>query len=69
MAKKSTSKASTNTICGPSPAEDRQYRARNALETITRAAELQRDSSLMRDVKKLAQGQIATLQNVAKRGK
>lgn len=36
------------------PAADRQYRAQDALHTITRAEQHKKDPALMRDVRKLA---------------
>jgi hypothetical protein len=49
-------------------AQERKWRAQDALNTITRAGEIQRDRSLMRDVKVLAKEQMKTLQGVARNG-
>jgi hypothetical protein len=45
-------------------AQDRQWRAQNALETITRAAEIQKDRALMAEVRKIAEQQVKTLSAV-----
>ena len=42
-------------------AEDRKWKAEDALRTLNRADEIQRDGKLMADVKKLAQQQIQSL--------
>jgi len=47
-------------------ARERRYRAEDALRTLTRAAEIQCDRTLMRDVKVVAKEQMKTLQKVAK---
>jgi hypothetical protein len=80
MAKKSSAKSSSAAM--PSPcmeakstreqvAEQRKWRAQDALSTITRADEIKRDAALMRDVKAIAQKQVKTLTDIAKlpRGK
>lgn len=46
-------------------AQERKWRAQDALSTITRAAEIQRDRALMADVKKVAQEQVKSLSVVA----
>lgn len=54
-------------VAGPTPAmavEERKWRAEDDLRTITRACEIQRDSSRMREVKKLAGQQIKSLEKV-----
>lgn len=54
----------------PSPAqvrEERRWKAEDALRTITRAGEIQRDRGLMREVKKLATEQMSTLKSVVKK--
>jgi hypothetical protein len=48
-------------------ASDRMYRAQNALDTIMRAQEFQRDKALMRDVKKYAADQVKTIQQTVGR--
>lgn len=48
-------------------AERRRYQAEDALRTITRAGEIQRDRGLMREVKKLATEQMSTLKAVVKK--
>lgn len=45
-------------------ARERRYQAEDALRTLTRAREVQRDRRLMGDVKKLAKEQMTTLKNV-----
>lgn len=76
MAKPSKSRAkskSPSVLVGvPSTDMDRKYRAEDALRTLSRADEIKRDGSLMRDLKKLAQQQVAALSKVAgpdKKGK
>lgn len=61
-------KASNST---PSPisdekyaAREREYRARDALSTLTRADEIRRDKALMRDVKTEAKRVIKTASSV-----
>jgi len=46
-------------------AQDRKYRAEDALRTITRADEIKKDRALMGDVRKLANEQMKTLASVA----
>jgi hypothetical protein len=46
-------------------AEDKRWRAENALQTLTRAEQIRADSALMADVKKYAQDQVKTLSKVA----
>lgn len=46
-------------------AQERQWAAQSALETLTRATAIQGDKKLMADVKKLAAQQISTIQKVA----
>lgn len=48
-------------------ARERRYQAEDALRTITRAGEIQRDRGLMRDVKKLATEQMSTLKSVVRK--
>lgn len=69
MAKPRKSKAaiSANPI-----ADDRRYRAENALSTLTRAEDLKKDKALMRDVARLAKEQATALGRFAaadKKGK
>ncbi len=45
-------------------AREKQYRAEDALRTLTRAEEIRRDSGLMRDVKAHAREQVKTTQRV-----
>lgn len=66
MAKKSTSKLGAAV---PMPGED-NWRAQDALRTLTRADEIRRDKDLMRQVKVEAQKQIkATSKVIAPNGK
>jgi hypothetical protein len=54
----------------PSPAEaarEKRYQAEDALRTLTRAGEIQRDKGLMREVKKVATEQLQTLRSVVKK--
>lgn len=79
MAKKPTNKLSMLTAGAslPSPmpykqtAEDklreRRYQAEDALRTITRAGEIQRDRRLMGDVRKLACEQVKTLKPLTRK--
>lgn len=46
-------------------AQERAWRAQDALRTLTQAQEIQKDRTLMRDVKKVAQQQVQTLSKVA----
>jgi recombinational DNA repair protein (RecF pathway) len=46
-------------------ANERQWRAQDALRTLTQAQEIQRNPTLMRDVKKVAAQQVKTLSSVA----
>lgn len=50
------------------PADDREWRARAALDTITRAHEHMGDKGLMRDVRKLAEKSAAVVK-APKKGK
>lgn len=45
----------------------RKYAAEDALRTLTRATEIQKDKTLMRDVRTMAQQQIKDLSSVTKR--
>lgn len=45
-------------VCGP----DRKWEVEDALRTLNRAEEIRRDKRMMRDVGKLAQEQIKSLQ-------
>ncbi len=45
-------------------AQEKKYRAEDALRTLTRADEIRRDTSLMRDVKAHAKNQIKTVGRV-----
>lgn len=46
-------------------AEDKRWRAEDAIRTLTRADEIKRDAGLMREVKRMAGQQAKTLQKVA----
>lgn len=46
-------------------AQEKEWRAQEALSTLTRANQIQSDRSLMADVKKYAAKQVATLSKVA----
>lgn len=46
-------------------AQERKWRAQDALSTITRAAEIQKDRALMSEVRKIAQQQVKSLSEVA----
>ena len=48
--------------------QERQWRAEDALRTITRADEIKRDTTLMRDVKQIANKQLQTLNKITKSG-
>lgn len=80
MAKKPSNKLSMLTTVGasmPSPAaykqtaedkaRDRRYQAEDALRTITRSAEIQRDRRLMSDVRKLATEQVRVLRPLTRK--
>lgn len=59
-------------VCAPSkPSKDdearmRRYRAEDALRTMNQAADFQKDKSLMKDVKALAEEQMASLKKFTK---
>jgi len=64
-----TKKASTksNAIAAPRrTAEDRRWEAQDALRTIQRAQEIQKDKGLMSLVKREAQSQLNALSKVVK---
>lgn len=46
-------------------ADEKRWRAQDALSTLTRAEQIRADKSLMADVKKYAQAQVQTLSKVA----
>lgn len=48
-------------------AQERQYRAEDALRTIARAEEIRKDAGLMREVKTHAKRQIASLSRVTRK--
>lgn len=58
-------KAPAAMVGSPYAAVDRKYKAEDALRTLTRADEIRRDGSLMKDVQKLAKEQMGTLAKVA----
>lgn len=49
-----------------SQAQERRWKAEDALRTIQRAKDYEKDSQLMNDVKSLAQEQMQSLKRVAK---
>ena len=49
-----------------SETRERRYRAEEALRTLTRAKEIERDRGLMRDVKSVAAQQMKQLQSISK---
>lgn len=63
MARKPTQRAAAPRMS----ADERRWRAQSALETITRANEIQKDKRLMSDVQKLATEQVKTLSTVVKK--
>lgn len=68
IAKASTSDYPMVSSSKPSRAqqdEQRRYKAEDALRTITKATEIQRDRALMSDVKQIAKEQMKTLACVA----
>lgn len=76
MAKKSSNRLTAAiSTSAPAPyrptaadkARERRYQAEDALRTITRAGEIQRDRPLMRDVQKLAREQMSTLKTVVRK--
>ncbi|MEE9481831.1 hypothetical protein [Methylobacterium ajmalii] len=56
-------------MAGKISADERKWRAQSALETLTRAQDIQKDRSLMADVRKHAAAQAATLNKVAGAGR
>lgn len=56
--------AKTNKLINAAPMADKKWQAEDALRTLTRAGEIQRDKSLMREVKKCAREQMKTLAKV-----
>ena len=51
---------------GPSKEQERRWRAEGALDTLTRACEIQRDKALMREVKKIAHERVEQLRRIQK---
>lgn len=49
-------------------AQERRWRAEDALRTLSRADEIKRDAGLMRDVRGMANEQMKALQKVAGNG-
>lgn len=67
MAKKAKTKlpvAPSNTISGPSPREERKWRAEDALRTMEQAEGYRKDKELMREVKQLAREKVKNLKKV-----
>jgi hypothetical protein len=50
---------------GPNKAEMRKWKIESAMSTLKRAAEIQKDSKLMSDVKKMAMEQAKMFNNLA----
>jgi hypothetical protein len=68
MPHKSTKAAPSNKLMGAAPvasADDMKWRARDALSTLKRAEEIQRDKGLMRAVKTCAREEMKALAKVA----
>lgn len=63
-AKKSSSSVGIS-IMGGNKAEMRKWEVESAMSTLKRAAEIQKDSKLMSDVKKMAQEQAKMFTNLA----
>jgi hypothetical protein len=66
-AKKSNSKSSSVgiSILGGNKAEMRKWEIESAMSTLKRAAEIQKDTKMMADVKKMAQEQAKMFTNLA----
>lgn len=63
-AKKTVSKKSS-TISGPSNSEMRKWEIESAMSTLQRAVEIQKDSKLMSDVKRMAAQKVKELNDIA----
>lgn len=57
-------KASPSVISGPSNSEMRKWEIESAMNTLQRASEIQRDSKLMADVKKMAAQKVKDFNNI-----
>lgn len=67
--KSSTTKTTPSPINAGYPEREREYEVKDALRTLTRADEIKRDKSLMRDVKTEAKKQIKTVGSVLQKTK
>lgn len=67
MAKaKTPSKSAKSIAASTAPSDERNWRARDALSTLTRAEEIRADPKLMRDVQACAKKEQAALSRVTK---
>lgn len=66
MAKTTKSKATPAPYPTTAIADDKRWRTEEALRTLTRAQEIQKDRVMMKDVKTLAREQAKTLAKVCK---
>ena len=65
-------KKSTKATVAPSrpiAAEERKWRAEDAMRTIMRAEEIRKDTRLMADVKRMAKEQASKLNGLCRKGK
>jgi hypothetical protein len=62
MAKK---QKSCTPMCGPSAAEERKWKAEDALRTLRRAEEIRNDPALMRAAQRMAKDEQAALARIA----
>jgi hypothetical protein len=58
-------KSSPSVISGPNKSEMRKWEIESAMSTLQRAAEIQKDTRLMSDVKKMAAQKVKDLNDIA----
>lgn len=58
-------KATPSVLSGPSKSEMRKWEIESAMSTLQRAVEIQKDSKLMADVKKMAAEKVKELNSIA----
>ena len=64
--KKTVSRKTTpSVLSGPSKSEMRKWEIESAMSTLQRAVEIQKDSKLMADVKKMAAEKVKELNSIA----
>jgi hypothetical protein len=63
--KTGSKKSSSSVISGPNSSEMRKWEIESAMSTLQRAVEIQKDSKLMADVKKMAVEKVKELNSIA----